>query len=266
MTNKKNGQKQVKTTHTSFDILEFLQENEGANTATVATVLDMAESTAHRHLSTLWDRGYLVKEGDQYDISPRFLKFGEYASRRKENYVIAQEVVDEVAQETKEQAHFFVQEQEWAIQIYTQGGEYAVNSGPGRGHRLPLHTTASGKAILAHQPEKRVEEMIQGRELSRVTDSTITDPDALKAELDTIKERGYSKTREEHVQGINAIGVPIRDPKGGVLGAISVSGPTKRLDDREEEIGQYLVGRANEIELNIGFSSGQKKTQTADGI
>lgn len=258
--------KQVKTTQTSFEILEFVLEAQGASTAAVAAELGLAESTAHRHLATLWDRGYLIKRGDQYDIGSRFIKLGEYASRRTENYVTAQDVVDDVAKETKEQAHFFVQEHGWAIQIYTRGGEHAVNSGPGLGHRLPLHSTASGKAILAHQPESWVEDLLAARDLSAVTDTTITEPETLKAELETIRERGYSSTNEEHVSGIYAIGVPVMGSEGEVLGAISVSGPAKRLAANETETGEYLVGRANELELNIGFSAGTKQTQTANGI
>lgn len=266
MTNGDAGQKQVKTTHTTFDILEFVQENQGASTGAVAAELELAESTAHRHLSTLLDRGYLIKDGHQYDISSRFLKLGEYASRRTENYEVAQAVVDEVANETGEQAHFFIQEHGWAIQIHTRGGEHAVNSGPGRGYRLPLHSTAAGKAILAHQPEMWVDDLLESRTLSSVIENTITDTEMLKDELATIRERGYSKTSEEHVHGINAIGVPVVDPQGGLLGAISVSGPTRRLSDNEGEIGEYLIGRANELELNIGFSSGTKETRTADKL
>lgn len=265
MSGSNTDRKRVQTVQTSFDILECLREKQGASTATVAAELNLAESTAHRHLSTLLDREYLIKEGNQYDIGSRFLEFGEYASQRTENYVVAQNVIDEVAKETKEQVHFFVEEHGWGIQIYTEGGGHAVNSGPGRGHRLPLHSTASGKAILAHLSEQCRNIWFEEKGLSELTDNTITDREELEEQLEIIRERGYAKTSEEHVQGIHAIGVPVMNSKGGVLGAISVSGP-QRLSDKEREIGEYLVGRANELELNIGFSSGTKRTRTVESI
>ena len=97
---------------------------------------------------------------------------------------------------------------------------------------------------------------IIGRGLERQTQHTIVDPDALRTELDEIRERGYAFNIEESTNRLHAVGAPVTLPDGRVLGAISVSGPSHRMkgDRLEHEIPDLLLGIVNELELNIMYS------------
>nr|WP_321169935.1 IclR family transcriptional regulator C-terminal domain-containing protein [Salinigranum rubrum] len=89
--------------------------------------------------------------------------------------------------------------------------------------------------------------------LPELTPHTITDHDEFFSQLDTIRERGYAFNDEESIQGLRAVGVPIRGKEHEILGALSVSGPTHRLkgDWYTEDIPDLLLGVSNELELNI---------------
>lgn len=245
--------KPVTTAKTSFKILELLQERDGAGVTEIATELELAKSTVYRHLATLLEMEYVAKEGDQYRLGFRFLDLGEYVKGHRDAYRMAEEKVAELAERTEERAQFIVEEHGRAVFVSRETGRHAVRTDPGIGKRVPIHATASGKAILAKLPEPKVERIVESRGLERLTAHTITDRDELFESLERIGERGYSVNREENIKGLNAVGVPVLGQEDRVIGALSVSGPTKRLKGEwfTDELPELLNGIANELELNI---------------
>lgn len=245
----------AKTTNTSFDILELLVESDGARVSEVSDHLGIAKSTAHRHLFTLFERGYLIKEGDQYHISARFLALGNHAKTRKEELQLVCAKTEEIAERTGERAQFVIEEHGRAVYVHVARGEKAVKTNPRIGRTFPMHVGAASKVILAHLPEDRVREIVETHGLNKKTDNTITNINELFEELEEIRNRGYSFHREEYIEGLNAVGVPIRGSGNQIVGGISVGGPKHRLkgDLFEDELPNLLRGAANEIEINIGF-------------
>lgn len=253
-TNPKQG-RSVKTTETVFTVIEYLHEHDGARLRDLAEDLDLAKSTLHRHLATLTQREYVVKEGDEYYIGARFIDLGQHARSRRPAYEMAKQVVDEIAEETGERAQFIIEEHGWAVYIHRTRGSNAVRTDPGIGKRIPMHLTSAGKAILAHYPRDRIEDIIDRRGLEGATPNSITDQESLFEELERIRERGYSFNNQENIEGLRAVGIPILGPADQVIGALSVAGPTRRLkgDRYEEELPDYLLGIGNELELNIAY-------------
>lgn len=247
----------VKTAKTVFEVLETLHSMEGARVTELANEMGMAKSTIYRHLSTLESSEYVVKEGDRYDIGLRFLTLGEYARNRDEAYQRVRPKIEQLADETDESVQFLVAEHGKAVYIYRETGSEAVSTPNSRiGERIPLHATAAGKSILACYPEEEVRTIVDRVGLAALTENTITDEEALLEELETIEDRGYSMNREENVEGIHAVGVPIKRTNGWPIGAISVSGPAHRLQGSafEEELPAILLETANQLELNIAYS------------
>lgn len=251
---KKNPNKpQVKSVRLTFLITEHLVESDGAGVTELANNVDAAKSTVHDHLSTLREMGYVIKEGDQYNLSLRFLRFGRYVRYRKKLYESIEEDVKEVAEETGQRAQFVAREEELGIPLLYAGGKKGMPYiGFNIGEPLSLHATASGKAIFAHLPAKKREEMFE-TEFEQITENTITDPEALRDELEYVREQGYSFNREESFNGLRAVGVPIQDETETVVGSLSVAGPANKLSGEffEEELPNLLQGHANEIELKI---------------
>jgi DNA-binding IclR family transcriptional regulator len=242
----------VSSVETLFDIIEYISEAEGQTLSQISENLDYAKSTLHRHLTTLEQRGYVVKNGGYY-VSLRFLELGQQARTRHHAYPLAREKVDELAAETDERAQFIVEEHGEAVYVHRAFGERAVRTDPGIGKRIPLHATSAGKAILAMMPPAKSSRIIEQTSFEEITSETITDSDDLYDELEHIQERGYAFNREENLNGLHAVGAPILDPNGAVIGALSVSGPSHRLvgERFKSELPSLLLGTTNELELNI---------------
>ncbi|MFC7229726.1 IclR family transcriptional regulator [Salinirubellus salinus] len=246
----------VKSAGTLFAVVEGLVALDGAGVSELAEHLGIAKSTAHRHLTTLEQSGYLVREGNAYNIGLKFLQLGEYSRHTRPGYNLTKRIVDEIAQETEERSVFMVEEHGEAVYLYRGIGPRAVTTDSTVGTRRPIHTIAGGKAILSQLPEERVEAIIEKWGLEALTKSTITSREVLYEELDAIREQGVAYNRAEAIEGLNAVAVPVTNGSS-VVGALSVSGPANRLQGEwfEDEIPDLLLGFVNELELNLAHGT-----------
>lgn len=250
-----NDWSRVKTTERTFDIIELLEEINGADLTTIANELDLAKSTVHRHIGTLQERGYVVQEDSEFQIGLRFAKLGNYSQKRKEAFAQAKSKVEELADETGERVQFVVEEHGYAVYAYVAHGKNAVKTDPGPGSRIPIHMAAAGKAILAHLPREQVQEIINQRGLPEATEHTITNSKDLWEELEEINERGLAFNRQEAIEGLFAIGAPVQGPDREVIGALSISGPTHRMKGNVDNgLAELLLGTTNELKLNISYA------------
>lgn len=249
------NERSVGAVETMFRIVETLIEHDGAGVTELSTELGLAKSTVHQQLSTLANLGYVVKEGNEYHVGLRFLSIGEHARKRKKVSELAEPMVDQLATETEERAQFFVEEHGRAIYLYIKEGEHGVKAGRHPGKIRYLHSSAGGKAILAHMPESRVREVIGRWGLPAETDDTIIHSEELFEELAAVRERGYATNKEESIDGLWSLGVPVVIGDE-VVGAFSVSGPRHRLDTDwfRNDLPDLLRGAANELELKLEYS------------
>ncbi|WP_332900161.1 MULTISPECIES: IclR family transcriptional regulator [unclassified Haladaptatus] len=249
-------QSRVKSVERTFVILAALKELDGARIIELGEHTGYANSTIHRHLTTLHEAGHVTKEGDTYHIGLSFLNFGEYVRNRKEAYRLAKPKVEELAQETNERCQYVVEEHGQGVYVHVATGPHAVETNSRIGSRLFLHSTSVGKAILAHLPAARVDEVLDQWGLPQLTEDTVVTKSELLAELETVRETGVAYNREGNVKGLRSVGTPVFGPEGTVVGALSVSGPTHRMkgDRYEREIPDLLLGAANELELKLKYS------------
>ncbi|MFB6093673.1 MAG: IclR family transcriptional regulator [Halanaeroarchaeum sp.] len=245
----------VTTTATSLDILELLRDEGTATLDEVVDTLGIAKSTVHRHLQTLKQRKYVMEEGGRYRLSLYFLLLSEPARTRKRGYVLAKEKVIQLAQETGERALFLVEEDGEGVYVHRAGESNPLQSDTMIGYRRPLHALASGKAILSQWSEKAVDAFIRREGLPELTDSTITDPDRFRDELQTIRDRGYAVNDGEHMSGLRAVGVPVLDAEDEVIGGLSIFGPSNHLDAERmrEEFPDVLQSKAEEIRFDLVY-------------
>jgi DNA-binding IclR family transcriptional regulator len=245
----------VAATETSFEIIDAIIELDGAGTTEIANHTGTTKSTVYNHLQTLLNKDYIVKENGTYDVGLKFLRVGEYARSRHDVAQVGPGEIDKLADKTNEMANLVVEEYGQGVFLYRAKGADAVHMDTHTGKRLPLHTTAFGKAILAHLPDERVENIIERHGLSKHTEHTITDKETLYNELEDIRDRGYAFDREERLEGLRCVAAPIVNDEGHAIGATSVSGPKDRLRDErfEEEFPKLVQASANVIEINMTF-------------
>jgi DNA-binding IclR family transcriptional regulator len=121
------------------------------------------------------------------------------------------------------------------------------------GLAVPLHATALGKALLASQPDRYVNALVAAG-LRTYTRRTITTPRALLAGLRLVRRQGFALDLEEFEDNLHCIGLPLRDHRGSVVAAFSVSGPAVRFTrvTMEKHI-PHLRQTAAEISFRLGF-------------
>ena len=129
---------------------------------------------------------------------------------------------------------------------------YLVNNYGWVGRRTPLHATSTGKVLLSGLTHPEFAATIE-LPLESFTPNTITDPEVLQDELLNIGIAGYAIGHEEYEIGLNAVAAPIRNSKGSVVAALSVSGPAYRLlPENFETVAQAVIRTASQISAELG--------------
>lgn len=249
----------MKTTETSLEILELVQRLESPTLTQVAQELDLNKTSAYTHLVTLTEKGYLVKEDDTFRLGMRLLRLGIAARKRHPGSSIARSVVDQIANEANERASYIIEENGKGVYLYESMGNRGIPTGPEIGGRVPLHATASGKAVLAFAPDERRDEIISTLDLEPFTDNTITSVEEFRTELARVRENRFAINEQEDMSGVNAVAVPVRGVDDVVVGALSIAGPAHRMTSNQmkEEYAPLLLGYANEFELSLDHADGK---------
>jgi DNA-binding IclR family transcriptional regulator len=239
----------------TFGIIQALEDLGSAGTTEIAQELSLSKSTAYTHLNTLHRSGYLVKEDNEYRLSCKFLRLGFSVQRGFDLYRRGRNAVDELAVETSERTNLVIEEAGEGTCIHSADASGSMDIYMSPGERWPLHATATGKAILAHLPSERVDEIVDRHGLPALTPHTITDRDTLAEELASIRDAEIAFDEQEAIEGLRCIAAPIIvDDKP--LGSLSVSGPSQQFTDpgREEELIEALREAVNVIQLKFVFN------------
>jgi IclR family acetate operon transcriptional repressor len=244
-----NGGERRKTTAMSLRIVDAIEELDGATLSEIAEHMDFSPSTLYTHLNTLKEFGYVTKIGDRYHLGLKLFHLGEIARYRDDRYRLAKEKAAELANVTNEEVSFAVEENGLSIILFDETNTPS-SEGYQVGHYFYMHNSSSGKAMLAEFDEERREEILDRWGLPRETESTITDRDELRAELEGVRERGYAVNDQEALEGLRSVAVAVKDPDGDVFGSLDVSGPPYRLPS-DEELADLLHDAVDELETSI---------------
>ncbi|MFB6223957.1 MAG: IclR family transcriptional regulator [Haloarcula sp.] len=255
MTKRPQSNRPVTTTESSIQILERVQAEPGRSLNELTAELDMARSTIHRHLLTLENNDLLFRKDGEFHLGLRLLDFGVSARNRVPFFDIARRQVNRLAEATKEKVWLVAREGDHSVHLYKASGASPLETSARVGQRSFLHQLAAGKAILAYLPEQERDAIIERQGLEKVTEQTITDRAVLLDELETISERGYAFNLSESIEGLNAVGAPIRDEDGTPIGGISISGPANRVKGEllKEDLPDKLLAAIDEIHINLRY-------------
>ncbi len=196
----------------------------------VAAKLGMEKVTAYRMLVTLEHAGYVVREdaSRRFRLSYKVVSLSRNLLAENEVSRLVQQKLREISNETKETLHYSVLDGHEAVLVHAVRGTQVLSVNFQIGDRSPLHATSIGKVLLAYQDESFLESFVASG-LSRFTDETIVDADALRRELDRIRTQGYGLDQKEFSPNMRCIAVPVIQGDRGVRSGISISGPTSRF-------------------------------------
>jgi DNA-binding IclR family transcriptional regulator len=152
--------------------------------------------------------------------------------------------------ETKETIHLAVLDKMEIVYLEKLPGLHAIGIMSSHiGGRAPAFCTGVGKILIAHQDQDVVRQFYDVNPPFPYTDATIVDLDRLMDELNNIRQQGFAFDRGEHESEVRCIATPIFDLNGQVEAAISISGPSIRMDPLEDN--HVLIERAVHTALNI---------------
>ena len=215
--------------------------------------LDMHKSTVHRLLVTLEAEGFVrLVEGGRYALGWRLFELGSAVPAWGAIRQVVLRELERLVQRTGETAHLAVLAEGEVLYIEKVESDRPLRMPSSVGRRVPLHCTALGKILLAGLEDDERWRAIYGAQLRRFTPSTITDPDAVRNEVEKVAENGYAVDREEIEEGLMCLGAPIVDERGQTCAAISISGPSSRIQPRLAEHTDAVLEVAASLSGELG--------------
>jgi DNA-binding IclR family transcriptional regulator len=202
----------------ALEVLAF-----GPSTATrIAAELQVHPRTARRLLNRMVHDGWLLRRDGRrptYTPTMRIVALAAQLAHRAPLVTHAMDVAQALQAGTGESVHL-------AVPSYRSALRLVRATGPGGGHPemrdlAPAHAIAGGKLLLAFRDPWR--DVVLEAPLGQVTERTLTAPEAVRAELDAARERGYATEDEEFRPGVRAIALPVRDAEGDVVAALALS-------------------------------------------
>ena len=236
-------------------VLEILAESgEPVSIAEVARRLGMEKVTAYRMLITLEHTGYVAREdaSKRFRLSYKVVSLSRNLLAENEVSRLVQEKLREISDETKETLHYSVLDGFEAVLVHAVRGTQVLSVNFQIGDRSPLHATSIGKALLAYQDEKYIEQIFdQG--LTSLTDRTIVEPAELRPELELIRKRGYALDDKEFSPNTRCIAVPVIQGDLRVQSGISISGPTSRFSNSYlDKLKEPMLRAASQLSRHLG--------------
>jgi IclR family acetate operon transcriptional repressor len=218
----------------------------------------LSPSTTHRLLATLIECGYVVQgpSSNRYRLGHRVAALsGSIDDRLARLRAAASPSMTRLRDEYDETTNLSVLDRFNLVYVDQLGSSRAVRMFTRIGSHVPAYATGSGKAMLAFSADSLLEEVYALAPYEQFAPNTITSADRLREELERIRARGYALDREEYDEGVVCVAAPIFN-HGGVLGALSISGPASRMYRADLTLaGEKVAEYALEISRELGHSA-----------
>lgn len=228
------------------------QHGKAVGVTEIARALGLQKSNAHRLLNTLMALGYVQKEPGTplYQASLKTWEFGCKIINRNQLRRAARPFLQQLHAETAEAVFLAVLNGIDILYLDTIDAAYPLQSGIKSGWRVPAAFPASGRALLAHQPEP---EKLLHRTVREMPQAASLDIAKLLRELADIRHRGYATTISGWTNGRNSIAAPIMGGHRPPLAGIGIGGPAERMGpERLEALAKPILNAATRIAEIVG--------------
>lgn len=247
----------VKALAHAIDVLEALAEGGEMGVTELSREIGLSKTAVYNILGTFEGRRLVNRDPatSRYRLGWRVYELGTEVLRHTELAPLARPLLKELARRTGETVLLGILDGRGVTYVDRVESDRRIRMVAAPGRQGLLHATASGKVLLAyHESAEFVDEVLSG-ELEANTPATITDPDALRAELRRVLDRGYATCILENEAEISSMSVPVYDHTGGVAAALTLAAPATRfgagarrealpvLQEIGRELGQQLGAR-----------------------
>jgi DNA-binding IclR family transcriptional regulator len=225
------------------------QRPEGASLAELAQAVELPKSTVHRLVGALASEQLTdVEAGGHVHLGPALARLA--AATRPALVKRLRGLIEELSAELQETVDLAVLDGAAMRFVDQVPGPQRLRAVSAVGEEFPLHCTANGKAMLAALEPHAALALLPAR-LPRLTPHTITGRARLAGELERVRKTGIAYDREEHTEGICAIGAIVFD-QAGPAGALSVPVPAPRFEREQSRYAKALAKAAKRGSVLLG--------------
>ena len=234
-------------------LVRVLEAGEPVAVTDLAAAAGLPKSTVSRLLSALERRGLVEQDGDRGRLrpGPAILRVAERGMLERNLVEVARPMLETLAQRSGETINLGVPGAVGVEHLLQVDGRHFLGVGQWVGRTVDYHCTANGKVFLAFG---RALAPAGARALRTHAPGTITDADALRAELAQVRRDQFATAIDELEVGLAAIAAPVRGVSGEVVAALSITGPTVRMTpERIEELRPELIGESARLSIGLGY-------------
>lgn len=246
----------VQAVDRALHLLELVaQSPEGVRLSDVARAAGLAPSTAHRLLTTLERRGFLLSDPRQatWHVGARAFSVG-MAFTRWQNFIAASTpFLRRLRDASRETANLGVLEDGEVITVAQLESREIIRAIAPPGGRTPVMNSGMGKAIVATWPDAAIEALVARHGLRPMTPRSLRSLDEVRGEIARIRADGYACDDEEFTRGMRCVAAVVRGHDGEAVGAISVSALASRLPpEGVPPLGQLVRRAAADLSRTFG--------------
>lgn len=239
----------------ALSVLEQVALRGPVGVSELARVLELPKTTVHRSLQTLAQSGWITADEEsglvRWTTSSKPVQVFGRATGPAALQTRALPAMRELARQTSETIHLTIRDGAWMVLLDKVESTHQVRTVSWVGGRSPVFAGASGLAFLAALDDAEARAVV-GKEFVTFTDKSLSDVDALIAELHTVRRRGYAVNPGMWRDDIAAVGAAILDAEERPIAALSISTPAHRLPPQLWDTYGDLVRSAAK---QIGFTS-----------
>ncbi|MHA7869014.1 MAG: IclR family transcriptional regulator [Salipiger thiooxidans] len=224
------------TIPTNLRLLTVLEEVARAGVPVTPTavndVLGLPKPTIHRLFSTLEDEGFLQRDmdGRTYSPGPRLRQLAGGIISSRHIRTARQAILRKLSAQVGETCNIAMPERNAMTYLERVETEWPLRIQLPIGTSVPFYCTASGKMYLSSLASNHLERYLAATDLVAHTPNTLTTPEAILRELEEVRKNGYALDREEFMDDMIALAVPIADVNGRLMATLSFHAPTQRFD------------------------------------
>ncbi len=258
---KKKSDYIVQAVDHALDVLEaFTTENEELGVTEIAQRLGLHKNNVFRLLATLQCRGYIEQDTktENYRLGIKTFEVASVFLHHLRLRTRGQPILEGLVARCDETGYLAVRDGLDIIYVLMQETSQTVRILPRLGRRLPAYCTAAGKVQLAFESSENLRQILDQMTLTRLTENTITDHEALREHLAEVARRGYAVDDEECEYGVRCVAAPVRDYSHRVIASLGLAGPVLRMTPErvDGELASLVTEAALRLSQHLGFEVG----------
>lgn len=246
----------IQSVERGFKILDLFDERERELTITeISKRMNLHKSTVHSLLKTLQLHHYISQneENGKYSLGLKLIERGNMVVSNLDLRNVARKHLEWLSETTNLTIHLVILDGQEGVYLDKVEGSGVTVVYSRIGRRVPIHTSAVGKTLVATKTDSELDLLLDGYKYTKPTEKSIGNKEEFLVEIARARIAGYSIDNEENEPGIVCLAVPIKDYSGKVIAAVSVSMPAAKVN---EETHNYNIRILKECSSKISHGLG----------